>query len=288
MGSNTPIVLIRKPLGPLSVAQACLAHGTGALDIESARVPGGWPANLILQHTDACTDVCTSTCPVADLDSQGRGKVSRFYLCVRSEAEVWEYLHRLLGTSREAGRVIPQFEPPQAATLFAEMKAGEYAAVVPGTCENTSVLEQAGFEIRDVIHWVGVAGRIYHEPKVGKAERNAGCESLATAGRFSRLRTDPEVVCLTEEIPAGQEALFEVQPGGEYGNPHPALKPRRLHARLAQELPAEVLILDPFAGSGSSALGALDSGHRYLGIEQNPAYVAVAEARVKHHSKEGS
>ena len=40
-------------------------------------------------------------------------------------------------------------------------------------------------------------------------------------------------------------------------------------------------ILDPFAGSGSTGKAALLEGFRFVGIEQEPEYLAIAAARVR-------
>ena len=40
------------------------------------------------------------------------------------------------------------------------------------------------------------------------------------------------------------------------------------------------LVLDPFAGSGSTLVAAKAGGWRYLGIEREAEYVAIAEARL--------
>jgi DNA modification methylase len=40
------------------------------------------------------------------------------------------------------------------------------------------------------------------------------------------------------------------------------------------------LVLDPFAGSGSSLLAARMLGRRYLGIELDPGYHAIARRRL--------
>jgi site-specific DNA-methyltransferase (adenine-specific) len=40
------------------------------------------------------------------------------------------------------------------------------------------------------------------------------------------------------------------------------------------------LVLDPFMGSGSTALAAARSGRHYVGIETEPEYVALARARL--------
>lgn len=44
------------------------------------------------------------------------------------------------------------------------------------------------------------------------------------------------------------------------------------------------LVLDPFTGSGSTGVAAMleGGGFRFLGIEREPDYVAIAEARIKH------
>jgi DNA modification methylase len=41
-------------------------------------------------------------------------------------------------------------------------------------------------------------------------------------------------------------------------------------------------ILDPFCGSGSTGCAAVLEGFRFLGIEREPEYVAIAERRIAH------
>jgi len=40
------------------------------------------------------------------------------------------------------------------------------------------------------------------------------------------------------------------------------------------------LILDPFAGSGTTGVAAIRLGRRFLGWEMNPAYVEIARKRL--------
>ena len=44
--------------------------------------------------------------------------------------------------------------------------------------------------------------------------------------------------------------------------------------------PPNGLILDPFAGSGSTGVAALQEGFRFLGIEKEPEYVEIAQRRI--------
>ncbi len=62
---------------------------------------------------------------------------------------------------------------------------------------------------------------------------------------------------------------------------HPTQKPEALLYRviLASSRPDQV-ILDPFFGTGTTGAVAKRLGRRYIGIERDPAYVALARARL--------
>ena len=63
---------------------------------------------------------------------------------------------------------------------------------------------------------------------------------------------------------------------------HPTQKPEKLLAKLilASSDPGAV-VLDPFAGSGSTAVTAKKLGRHYIGVEQNPQYCVWAELRLE-------
>jgi site-specific DNA-methyltransferase (adenine-specific) len=46
------------------------------------------------------------------------------------------------------------------------------------------------------------------------------------------------------------------------------------------------LVLDPFAGSGSTGIAALAERRPFLGIERERAYAEIARARLSHHADE--
>jgi DNA modification methylase len=68
---------------------------------------------------------------------------------------------------------------------------------------------------------------------------------------------------------------------GAVKNGHPTVKPVDLMRWLCRLVtPPGGLILDPFCGSGSTGVAALAEGFRFVGIEQDENYVAIAERRL--------
>ena len=64
-------------------------------------------------------------------------------------------------------------------------------------------------------------------------------------------------------------------------NGHPTVKPTELMRHLVRLVtPPGGTVLDPFLGSGTTALAAEMEGFEWIGIEKEAEYVAIAEARL--------
>lgn len=62
---------------------------------------------------------------------------------------------------------------------------------------------------------------------------------------------------------------------------HPTEKPISLMMEIVEKFTnLGDLILDPFMGSGSTGVAAVRLGRRFIGIEQDPKYFAIAEERI--------
>ncbi|NLW83500.1 MAG: site-specific DNA-methyltransferase [Phycisphaerae bacterium] len=46
------------------------------------------------------------------------------------------------------------------------------------------------------------------------------------------------------------------------------------------------VVLDPFVGSGTTAVACVRTGRRYIGIEQNPDYIRMAEGRIQQEKQQ--
>lgn len=68
---------------------------------------------------------------------------------------------------------------------------------------------------------------------------------------------------------------------------HPTQKPEKLMAKLilASSQPGQV-VLDPFAGSGTTAVVAQKLGRRFVAIEQEPVFCALAQKRLELAQRE--
>ncbi len=67
---------------------------------------------------------------------------------------------------------------------------------------------------------------------------------------------------------------------------HPAPFPVDLPYRLIQLYTFEgEVVLDPFMGSGTSAVAAVKAGHHFVGYEIDSDYIAIAERRIKEISQ---
>ncbi len=108
-------------------------------------------------------------------------------------------------------------------------------------------------------------------------KRNRGGSKQAEATYAERLRDERTVVNETKHA----ANMFTYDVGKNEKTEHNAPFPLAL-ARdhiLSWSNEGDV-VLDPFAGSGTTCVAAKELGRRYVGIEVNPAYVEICERRL--------
>lgn len=114
---------------------------------------------------------------------------------------------------------------------------------------------------------------VFYCPKPSRSEKEQGCQELPL------------------------RVLRRVNPGGlsneprfapiEVHNNHKTVKPLGLARWLVKLIsPPGGTVVDPFCGSGSLGCGALLEGFDFFGIEQDPAYCEIAEARLRHWAQQ--
>jgi DNA modification methylase len=105
---------------------------------------------------------------------------------------------------------------------------------------------------------------------------------VANAGVKNYVRPDhrPERAGEANENGARPKSYIEVHTGKEKGNKHPAPMPLELAESMVLLSGGDV-ILDPFAGSGTTLIAARKYGLQAIGIELDESYATMAAERLR-------
>jgi len=128
-------------------------------------------------------------------------------------------------------------------------------------CTETACLPDCPVAMLDSQH-AGFA-RMFFSAKAMRAEREAGLEGFPV--RSTQLYT-------------GKSRPLRLR-----ANQHPTVKPIELMRWLVKLVtPKDGVVLDPFAGSGTTGIAAMLENRPFLGIEREPEYVDISCARLTH------
>jgi len=123
----------------------------------------------------------------------------------------------------------------------------------------------------------GSAARFFYCAKASKSERNQGCENLEEKHK-RRDDGQPYGMNTNQFRPDGSERK-EVPPQKNF---HPTVKPVALMEYLIGLVSRKgAIILDPFAGSGTTGVAARNTGREYILIERDAEYHKIIQSRLK-------
>ena len=121
------------------------------------------------------------------------------------------------------------------------------------------------------------SSRFFYCAKASKAERNMGLddfEDVVGGSMKSNVQNKMEL--------GGASLKGEKKPIQKTKNHHPTVKPIKLMEYLVRLVtPKEGIVLEPFAGSGTTLIACKQQGFNYIGIEREQEYCDIAEARLK-------
>jgi DNA modification methylase len=148
--------------------------------------------------------------------------------------------------------------------------------------------------------------KYFYCPKVSRKERHVGFEGVDSLGKQlydlgGYWIVDNEPQPFSGSAPANQcylpgvgniyvhglnhelEKIRKQQKiNKEVGNNHPTVKPVELMKYLIKLVtPPNSTVLDPFTGSGSTGMAAVELGHEFIGCELDPNYVNIATTRIQ-------
>jgi site-specific DNA-methyltransferase (adenine-specific) len=111
-------------------------------------------------------------------------------------------------------------------------------------------------------------------------QRLAGSRSVDSMQSICQGLNEKSIIVPAEETP---NTIFE-ELRNHYDSVHPTQKPVRLLERLLlilAEIDTPTIVLDPFMGSGSTALAAQNLGFDFIGYEIDAEYFQLAQNRVE-------
>jgi len=118
------------------------------------------------------------------------------------------------------------------------------------------------------------SSRFFYCAKASKAERNMGLDDFDKKSNAFMATNNGT----SGKASKGMER-FKTQPKANY---HPTVKPIKLMEYLVRLVtPKEGIVLEPFAGSGTTLIACKQQGFNYIGIEREQEYCDIAEARLK-------
>ncbi len=107
---------------------------------------------------------------------------------------------------------------------------------------------------------------------------------VASKGSYSRVRTGEDSIS-KEEFLEATVSIWDILPESARRVGHPAPFPVELPRRLIELYSFENdLILDPFLGSGSTAVAAVETGRHYVGYDLSAEYIDLAHRRIREGS----
>lgn len=254
-----PISVARKPLAG-TVAANVSAHGTGGLNIDGCRV--GMSAEDAAYIGERIVGF-NATKSIGGNGAYSGGETMDRAASYDATKGRWP-ANLIHDGSKE---VLAGF--PQSTSGAMKSSTQRAAQDEPGSvCYGT--LGGAVSSV-DVPASSGSAARFFYCAKASRADRNAGLASGSNpavgTGATMREREDAD-------WPARN------------GNHHPTVKPTDLMAYLCRLVtPPGGLVLDPFMGSGSTGKACMREGFRFLGIEREAEYLAIARARIEHEAR---
>lgn len=107
---------------------------------------------------------------------------------------------------------------------------------------------------------------------------------IFSKGRFKREKGDRETSIERDDFLACTKSVWQFATVSAKRVGHPAPFPIELPRRLIELYTFKnEIILDPFMGSGTTALAAIETGRHYIGYDLNEDYTQLARERIAEH-----
>ena len=253
--AHEPIVMARKSISEKSIANNVLKHGTGAINIDECRVEGE------VKRPDTnpdFRDVAKKAMAQGGQDKLNFNQITgaerkKVVRKSRSGDGVW--------TNENSGM---------------KAEGTEFADADPRGRFPANVMHDGSDVVKD----------IFPNSKLGSSKPHIVKSNIEKYEGWGNISNKNEMVGYGDEGSAARyfycPKVSKNERNNAEKNTHPTVKPIKLMKYLCRLVtPKGGTVLDPFMGSGSTGIAAKDEGFDFIGIEKEPEYYDIAEARIK-------
>lgn len=267
--AHEPICMARKPISEKTVAENCLKWGTGGINIDKSRV-------VYQSEQDK---------PSSDWYSKKGGVLKKEkqdgFIPVMKQGQQWS--DNPIGRF-PANLILEDCE--EVRECFPDTKSG---SITKDIVQNNAIKFNASASGVSTARHQGDSGNasrffksIIYQPKASKAERNKGCEGLEEKQSFGGGGGIGDY--LDDVNSASGKFGSEKAPAK---NNHPTVKPVKLMEYLIEMVtPENGTVLEPFMGSGTTGIAAVNLNRKFIGIELDEHYFAICEKRIADAKKQ--
>jgi DNA modification methylase len=245
--SHEPIVLARKPLSEKTIAENVLKHRTGGINIDESRI-----------ECDMITDQVQNRTMIQRADGKEKG----WGMKPQGKVQVVD-----LEKGRFPANIIHDGSPE----VMAEFPDVEEETLTDNSKQKTL---QGEIIEKNIIN----SSRFFYCAKASKKERDCGCNMLddKDGGHYAQ-----------DEYSRNHMGNTPDNKREPVKNNHPTVKPISLMKYLIKLItPPKGTVLDPFMGSGTTGVACAELDFDFIGIEKEPEYIKIAEARIKHYTEQ--
>jgi DNA modification methylase len=288
-------ILAMKPLEG-TFKQNAEKHGVAGINIEATRVcvptkkaSGRWPANIILEESfeqilclknnipNDIINVIEEYFHDYKLPKRTQRHIEGTQIIEKRERRIeiltCDIPEKWLKYFQDTGNEIRS--PYSAAQMLDEQSGNTTSIAHKNKPKNTiSNFLHSENEAYSQYNDSGGASRFFYCAKASSSERNKGLEGMELKQNDSSHFATPR---LNDLRMINEQLRLPKQ------NNHPTVKPLKLMEYLIKLIapPKDALILDPFAGSGSTILAAKNLDINAIGIEKNIEYCQIAKKRIE-------
>ena len=300
--SHELIWLARKPLGEKTVAKNVLKHGTGGLNIDASRV-GFTDDNDAKQMENASKrmsgntaksnfglTITGKTIKPNPVSNQGRFPANFILECVcenpkKAQEEVSIHSNGK-GNTGDKG-IYGKFDKVKPGNE----KAVSYTVAHEPTCPCAVLDEQSGNKCGAQAPVTGKEpshskkNAIYGDYSMVEGKAATPKDAPGGASRFfKQIEQQVDEAPPFQYVPkaSSKERNMGMDTANKETNVHPTVKPIKLMAYLIGLVtPPGGIVLDPFAGSGSTGIAAEQNGFGYVLVEREKEYCEIIKKRIK-------